>query len=84
MGSKSTTEKVRLTIDLSLAFYERLGQLEQDVDAESKAQLIREALRLYEYLIKRSIEGDEFLVRAKDGQEQHLLLLAASGARMRS
>lgn len=77
---KKGSEKVRITLDLSPEFYNRLEKLERCVDAESKAQVIREALRLYEYVVHRYGEGDVFLTRTKDGVETPIVLLGASPA----
>ena len=40
---KATDKKVRVTLDLSPPFYERLEQLERMVDAGTKANVIRQA-----------------------------------------
>ena len=68
-------DKIRITLDLSADFYKRLEGLEEKVDAESKAHVIRESLRLYEYLVNQHLEGCEFFVRNKDGKEKDILLL---------
>jgi hypothetical protein len=47
-GTQKTQDKARITLDLSPEFYVRLENLTASVGAESKAQVIREALRLYE------------------------------------
>jgi predicted DNA-binding protein len=77
---KNPSGKVRITLDLSPEFYNRLERLESRVGAESKAQVVREALRLYEYIASRYIEGDEFLTRAKDGTEKTIVLLGSAPA----
>lgn len=51
---------VRLTIDLSRQLYDRLEQMEEAVGAESKAQVVRDSLQLYEYVAARAREGYEF------------------------
>lgn len=79
-GGKNPSGKVRITLDLSPEFYSRLEKLESRVGAESKAQVVREALRLYEYVVHRYVEGDEFLTRAKDGTEKTIVLLGSSPA----
>ena len=66
--------KVRITLDLSRAFYKRLEQLEDTVDAESKASLIRQALQLYEYITRKTIEGASFRVVNPNGETENLVI----------
>jgi predicted DNA-binding protein len=77
-GTQKTQNKVRITLDLSPEFYTRLEDLTASVGAESKAQVIREALRLYEYVVHHYIAGDEFLARTKDGVEKTIVLLGSA------
>lgn len=67
-------ETVRITLDLTPQFYERLVQLQDLVEAESKANVIREALRLYEYLASRAMRGASFRVVNQDGAEETVAL----------
>ena len=57
---KTKPKKIRGTLDLTPQFYERLEKLEGLVEAGSKANLIRQALQLYEYVAKRTLEGYSF------------------------
>lgn len=74
---KPLTEKIRVTLDLSPEFYGHLEALEERTGAESKAQLLREALRLYSYVVDRSLEGVQFLSRKKTGEEENIVFLGA-------
>ena len=49
--------KIRISLDLSRPEFDRLSVLEQTTEATSKADLIRDALRLYEYLVRQSLKG---------------------------
>jgi hypothetical protein len=60
-------KKTRISLDLSQSAFGRLEDLESVTDANSKADLIREALRLYEYLVKQSIKGSKVQCVAPDG-----------------
>jgi hypothetical protein len=73
---KKTGDKIRITLDLSPEFYKRLGELTHLVDAESKAQVIREALKLYEFVMKQKAEGSTFSVRRPNGEEKDILLVS--------
>jgi hypothetical protein len=59
--------KTRISLDLSRAAFERLSNLETLVDADSKADLIRDALRLYEYLVKQSLRGSRIQCVSQEG-----------------
>ena len=74
---KATDKKVRVTLDLSPPFYERLEQLEQLVDAGTKANVIRQALQVYEYLAQKTLDGHTFKAVGKDGQEETIVFLGA-------
>ncbi|HEV7509865.1 MAG TPA: hypothetical protein VGS07_33640 [Thermoanaerobaculia bacterium] len=74
----SKEDKIRLTVDLSKPFYNRLEQLERFVEAGSKASLIRQALQLYEYVAKRAAEGCDFRIVDKNGREEKVVLLDLS------
>ena len=75
---QKTQDKVRITLDLSPECYGRLENLTASVSAESKAQVIREALRLHEYVMSRYLAGDEVLIRTKDGVEKTIVLLGSA------
>ena len=58
---------VRVSLDLSEEFFERLEKLEDLVQAGSKADVIREALRLHEYFAKETRAGwDVYLVKGQE------------------
>ena len=76
MSMKATSKrKIRVTLDLTPEFYGRLEKLEKLVDAGSKAQLIRQALQLYEYVAKRSVAGCKFRTVHQDGNEESIIFL---------
>jgi hypothetical protein len=59
--------KTRISLDLSPTAFERLSSLETLTDADSKADLIRDALRLYEYLVKQSLKGSRIQCVSTNG-----------------
>jgi hypothetical protein len=62
--------KIRLTLDVTPEFYDRLEALERKTEAGSKANLIRTALQLYEYFVIRTVdEGKEVLIRTPPPEE---------------
>jgi hypothetical protein len=50
-------KKIRISLDLSQAAFERLAVLESMTDVDSKADVIRDALRMYEYLVRQAVKG---------------------------
>ncbi len=74
---RDTNKKVRVTLDLSPQFYERLEQLERLVDGGTKANVIRQALQLYEYLAQKTLDGHTFRAVDKDGREEKIVFLGA-------
>ena len=76
---QETNKKVRVTLDLTPPFYERLNQLENLVDGGTKANVIRQALQLYEFIAQRTLEGWSFKA-VKDGQEETMVFIGAAPA----
>lgn len=72
---QDSEKKIRVTLDLTPQFYERLQELESLVEAESKASVIRQALQLYEFIAKRSKGGDTFKAITPAGDEETLVFL---------
>ena len=70
-SQESANKKVRITVDLSAAFYDRLDALETITQAESKAGVIRQALQIYEYIARKTMEGYSFRATSPDGREEH-------------
>lgn len=57
---KNTT---RITVDLSPEMYEMLCKLEESTAADSKAEVVRKALRLYQRITRETAEGTELRLR---------------------
>jgi hypothetical protein len=76
MGTRAKFDKkVRITLDLSSSFYKRLAKLEKMVEASTKASLIRQALQLFEYVVKKSAAGFTFRLVDRAGKEETLVFL---------
>ena len=73
-----TPDTVRITLDLSPEDSARLANLTATVGAASKAQVVREALRLYDYVVQRSRAGDALLSRTTEGVETTIVLLGSA------
>ena len=69
-------KKIRVTLDLTPQFYKRLEELEELVAAESKAGMIRQALQLYEYVARKSLDGWGFRAVDSKGREENIVFLS--------
>lgn len=73
---KKERNRVRLTVDIQPRFHERLSQLEQAVEANSKAELIRDALRIYELLAREIQSGRRICSINEQGQTKEIMFVA--------
>jgi hypothetical protein len=60
-------KKNRVQLDFAPRSLARLNALKVKTEASSYAEVVKNALRLYEALIEESEGGKQFLVRDKDG-----------------
>ncbi len=60
--------KNRVQFDLAPRAMERLNTLKRKTEATSYAEVVKNALRLYEALIEETEGGKQFLVRDPNGQ----------------
>lgn len=61
------TQKIRVQLDLTPRAMRLLNELKEKTDAVSNAEVIREALKLYDGLITEVERGSDFLIRDKEG-----------------
>ena len=64
---KTKVQKNRVQFDLAPRSMERLNALKLKTEAASYAEVVKNALRLYEALIEETESGKQFLVRDRDG-----------------
>ena len=60
-------QKSRVQLDFAPRSMERLNTLKLKTEASSYAEVVKNALRLYEALIEETESGKQFLTRDKDG-----------------
>jgi Arc/MetJ-type ribon-helix-helix transcriptional regulator len=60
-------ETTRVQLELPPQAMERLQRLKEKIEAASYAEVIRNALRVFEALANEHEQGAEFMVRRKDG-----------------
>jgi predicted DNA-binding protein len=68
--------KVRVSLDLSESFAERLEALEK-LTHENKSSVIRHAIQLYEFTVNKTMEGCSFKVVDRIGRESDLVFFGA-------
>jgi hypothetical protein len=70
--AKKTT---RVQLELPESSFERLKNLRDKTEASSYAEVMKNALRLYEALISQAENGNELCIRDSDGTETRYRLL---------
>lgn len=73
-------KKTRITLDLSPSLYGRLEGLEERLGYSSKADVIRESLRLMGFVCDRVDQGDRVQALDKDGNVETIVLLGVGCA----
>lgn len=63
----ASTKKNRVQLDFAPRSMERLNALKAKTEAASYAEVVKNALRIYEALIEEAESGKQFLVRDTDG-----------------
>ena len=74
MKNRTKEKRIRLSLDLTPKQYARLSALENEVGS-SKAEIVRNALRLYEYMAERSFAGETFRSFDKDGRATNVVFV---------
>jgi hypothetical protein len=65
----------RVQMDLSERAFERLKSLKEKVDAASYTEVLKDALRLYEYILTKDMEGVKFFIKEPGSSEKTELKL---------
>jgi len=64
----------RVQMELAQASYERLNRLKDEVEASTYTEVMKDALRLYEFFVDRDAAGDAVLLRDKTGATSQVKL----------
>jgi hypothetical protein len=70
----SKEKRIRLSLDLTPKQYAKLRALEDDTGA-TKAEIVRNALRLYTYVAERALAGDSFRAVDKNGRPSEVVFM---------
>lgn len=65
---------VRVSLDLSPETFRKLEALEIMMDLDSKAAVLRQALKLTHALMEMRVEGWTIVLTSKDGREREVLV----------
>jgi len=63
-------DKIRVQFDFTPAAFQQLDSLQHRLQARSKAEVVRYALRVLQWLLDQLQGGGQILVKGKDGQVQ--------------
>ena len=64
----------RVQMDMTMTSFSRLEKLKDRVEAGTYTEVMKDALRLYEFFVERDIAGDEVLLRDKSGKTSEIKL----------
>jgi hypothetical protein len=73
MNIKQETSKQRVQFDFSPEAYKRLKDLKEKTDASTNAEVVRNALKLYEWFIDQI--GPDCILEIKDKEDNTLFRL---------
>ncbi len=62
-------DTIRITVDLTEEQYQQLGALKADQQEPSKSAVVRRALKLYGFLVRRRLSGYKIYVE-KEGERE--------------
>jgi hypothetical protein len=63
-------------MELSQNSFERLNRLKEMSEAPSYTEVMKDALRLYEYILQKDSEGARFQVKSSDGEILEIKIFA--------
>jgi len=70
MNTTKTTMKQRVQFDFSIEALKRLETIQERLDAATKAEVVRNALKLYEWFITQIDQDSTVEIQDKDGKVQ--------------
>lgn len=76
MPSAATEKTRRVQMELTPNSFERLNRLKEMSEAPSYTEVMKDALRLYEYILQKDSEGAQFQVKSKNGEVSEIKIFA--------
>lgn len=74
MDNKRTGTKQKIQFEFSIEALNKLDALKEDIDAPTRADVMRRALRLYEWLVTKVDPDFLVIVQDKEGREVYKTL----------
>lgn len=78
-ASIAPTEKHRLQLDFQKDALEELDRVYRTAGLSSRADAIRYALRLFQWFAQQTSDGNQILVKKKDGEVREIVFLPIQG-----
>jgi len=72
--SAANEKRIRLTLDLTPKQFAKLSALEGET-GESKAEIVRNSLRLYAYVAEKAFSGSTFFETTKEGKSKEIVFV---------
>lgn len=69
-AEKPKGKRPRIVLEFTPALAARIDDLQRLVQADTKTELFKDAIQLYEYLAERQRDGWEFRMRSPQGKEE--------------
>lgn len=73
-AAEPSQRRIRLSLDLTLKQHARLRSIENETGT-TKAEIVRNSLRLYSFVAEKALAGYSFRMVDKDGQAQDLVFV---------
>jgi hypothetical protein len=68
-SASSRSESHRIQFDFEEGAYQRLENLRKETESPTKAEVVRQALRIYEWLVKKAYEGKRLVLEDNETRE---------------
>lgn len=64
----------RVQIDLQDSAMTRLAALKEDTESTSYAEVVKNALRIYEFIVAQHKAKSKFIIEDKDGKQTNIVI----------
>jgi hypothetical protein len=78
-GTRTPSRRKGFSLDMSAGALRRLDDLQRATDAASRAEVVRNALKLYAYIVEQRAAGCEVSLLRRKGQDEVRLSLLGVG-----
>jgi hypothetical protein len=66
----------RVQMELSQSSFDRLNRIKDLVEAPSYTEVMKDALRLYEFIVQKDCEGSNFFFKSENGELAQIKIFA--------